>query len=299
MKKIFLIISIIVLILISIIVIIWDHTPLAIVSIDNDGIPWVDYGSIDDTVIGKKRNPVTISQKSFSYYNDFQSTGNETAKQYLLNNADWLLANSKSYGNYSIIEYDFPYPPYDMPSSWRSGMAQGQVLQALIKAHEVSQNIKYLQGAKLILNSFFVEVKEGGVTYKTKDHGWWFEEYAHENVKPSRVLNGMMYTVLGIHDFYKYTNDTNAKFLIDQGVLSLKNNLPNYNLNRYSYYDNLKHPSPSSYHLVHIEQTKSLYEITEEEVFLKYHDIWKNCDSICQFIERNLAKLQSRLYDLV
>jgi uncharacterized protein YyaL (SSP411 family) len=50
-------------------------------------------------------------------------------------------------------------------------MAQGRALQALIKAHEVTGQNKYLDSAKMLLNSFFVELKDGGVTYKTPTDG--------------------------------------------------------------------------------------------------------------------------------
>ena len=32
----------------------------------------------------------------------------------------------------------------------------------------------------------------------------------------------MLFTVLGIYDYYKYTNDNDAKLLFDKGVNSIK-----------------------------------------------------------------------------
>jgi len=246
------------------------------VEIDGSGVPYVNYGFVGGKFIGKQYNPVTVSQKILEYYDEFKATGNEKEKEFLINNANWLIDNAVLKGNYSLLYYNFPWTIYDLPSPWRSGMAQGQGIQALVKAHEITNDKKYLDNAKLLLNSFFIEVKDGGVTYKSENEGWWYEEYAHEKGKESRVLNGMMYTILGIYDFHTYTNDPDAKFLFDKGIESLKKNLPSYDLDGYSYYDILGYRAPERYHNVHVELLEKLYEITEQSIFLDYHIKWKN-----------------------
>jgi len=282
-KFIFLIILIIITIILAILYFSLRTEP-PIISVDDNGIPLVDYGTRNGLYIGKQWNPVTISRNVNSNYENYKKTGNETSKEFLINNANWLIKNAKNYGEYSLLEYNFPFPTYDMPSPWRSGMAQGVALKAMIKAHEVTNEAKYLEAGKLFLKSFFIEVKDGGVTYKTDD-GWWYEEYAHENGKQPKVLNGMIYTVFGIYDFYKYTNDTEAKFLFVQGIKSLKTNLPKYDRNGYSYYDILNKPSGDFYHNVHLTQTAKLYQITNEEIFRQYHEKWQSCNDICKLWE--------------
>ena len=51
-------------------------------------------------------------------------------------------------------------------------MANGQALQVLIKAHEITQDLRYLIAAKSLLSAFFVEVKDGGITYKDSPNDW-------------------------------------------------------------------------------------------------------------------------------
>ncbi len=244
--------------------------------VDEDGIPIVNYGFNGIEYIGSQRNPVTTSQKLFVYYSDFKKTGNQKSKQLVINNANWLVTNSKVQGNYSILYNNFTWINYDMPNPWRSGMAQGQGLQALVLAHEITKNSTYLTTAQSLLNSFFVEVEDSGVTYKSPNSGWWYEEYSHENGKESRVLNGMMYSVLGIYDYYQYTNETNAKFLFDKGVEALKQDLPNYDLGGLSNYDALGKPASKSYHNIHVNLTRELYLITNEPIFNTYYQKWAN-----------------------
>ena len=47
-------------------------------------------------------------------------------------------------------------------------MAQSQAIQALIKANNLTNDNRYLNISDRLLNAFFIEVKDGGVTYKIK-----------------------------------------------------------------------------------------------------------------------------------
>ena len=129
-----------------------------------------------------------------------------------------------------------------------------------------------------MLDSFFVEVEDGGVTYKNPNSGWWYEEYAGIGGKEPRVLNGMMWTLIGIYSYYNYTNDPTAKFLFDQGILSLKNNLNQYEDKKYSfsYYDALGTTAPLRHHKYHIDLLERLFHITSEQLFQDYHEKWTN-----------------------
>lgn len=230
---------------------------------DSLSIPFVDYGF----QIGKQRNPITVSQKAIEFFDCGR-------KKEFINCANWLVDNSTPFGDYSILEYKFPWPMFNLTSTWRSGMAQAQAIQVLVRAYDFTRDTGYSDCAKKLLNSFFIEVKDGGVTYKTTKNGWWYEEYADEGCKESRVLNGMIFTVLGIYEYYKYTEDLDAKYLFDQGVSGLKENLYRYNKGGYSYYDILGHPAGGIYHKIYIKLLDSLYNITNEKVFKEYSNIW-------------------------
>jgi heparosan-N-sulfate-glucuronate 5-epimerase len=257
------------------------------VKLDKSNIPIVDYGSISGIYIGPQRNPVTISQKALYYYGLFTKNQSQIAYQSLLNNANWLIENAISHGNYSILQYEFPYPPYNMTSPWRSAMAQGQAAQALIDTYKVTQEEKYLNGAKKLISSLFVDVSNGGITYKSPTEGWWYEEYVGKSGVEPRVLNGMMYTLLGIYEYYNYTHDHDSKYLFDKGILALDRNLPRYDNRGYSYYDALGRPATIQYHKVHIDLLGKLYNITKDEIFKAFHDRWKNFNLNMQIPKNN------------
>ena len=246
--------------------------------LDYYGVPWVYYATImDGKAAGFQRNPVTTVAQANEFYNNYISNNNESSKTYFLNNVNWLVNNAVNKGYYSLLQYNFPIPHYNLNPIWYSAMANGQALQVLIKAHETTQDLRYLIAAKSLLNAFFIEVKHGGITYKDSLNDWWYEEYASSSkyAKASRVLNGMLFTVLAIYDYYKYTNDADAKLLFDKGVNSIKKDLSKYNNNGYSYYDLLGNPA-GKYHQTHVILTKKLYDITGEPLFNEYSELWKN-----------------------
>jgi heparosan-N-sulfate-glucuronate 5-epimerase len=260
------------------------------IKLDNSSVPLLDYGNMKGGIhVGLQRNPLTTIQYALEFYDLFIKTADQKYREAFLNNTDWLIDNAVSHGivmsvpvpvladrEYSLLEYNFPWPPYNLEPPWRSGMAQGQALQALIKAHNITGEEKYLDTAKMILNSFFVEIKDGGVTYKTPQNGWWYEEFAGNRDNGPKVLNGMMFAVFGIYDYYNYTKDKDAKYLFDQGVLSLKKNLWRYDHNgTYSAYDVYGGYAPLRYHKIHVDSLNRLYDITKEQIFRVYHDGWQ------------------------
>lgn len=148
-------------------------------------------------------------------------------------------------------------------------------------------------------------MKDGGVTYKSislpllsdndysnfshssmKENatgmkggaGWWYELFAGNNndAVVSRVLNGHMFTLLSLYKYYNYTHDEKAKYIFDQGIIALKDNLPRYDNENFSHYDILNTNPTFRYHYYHIKVLKQLYDITHEQIFLDYSKKWSD-----------------------
>lgn len=245
---------------------------------DKNNIPIIDYGIMGDVNIGKQYNPITISQYADRYYNEYIKYNNQSSKQNFLNHVDWLVNNSIKEGNYTFFAYDFPFPPYHLKPPWYSAMAQGEAVVPLINAYKITENKSYLITARNGLNVLFIDINDPckcGVTYKTPTQGWWYEEYANGRENGPRVLNGMMFTLVDIYYYYNFTQDPKALYLFDQGILSLKNNLHNYDKNgTYSSYDKIKGYAPFQYHIVHVCLLDKLYTITKDSFFKQYYDNW-------------------------
>jgi len=245
--------------------------------LDSAGVPMSDYGYTDGVYIGIQRNPVHISQQAFKYWDEFQN-GDVRSKELFLNCANWLVDNAVLRDNYTVWEYRFPWPDRNLTPPWISGMAQGLGIQVLVRAYNITNNKKYLEIAKSSLQSFFVEVENGGVTYKDPESGgWWYEEYPNpDNHREDRVLNGFMFALLGIHEYYERTGDEDAKYLFDKGIIELKNHLSDYDTGEWTYYDLLGNYANIHYHHIHVNLLSQLYEITHEPIFKEYYQKWKS-----------------------
>jgi heparosan-N-sulfate-glucuronate 5-epimerase len=249
-----------------------------IISIDKNNLPVVDYETVKGVYIGKQYNPITISHYSWPYYSEYVKNNNQTAKEIFLKHADWLVNNSVKKGNYSFFMYNFTWPPYNLESPWYSAMAQAEAMVPLLNAYKITQDKVYLTTAKNLLNVLFIDISDPckcGVTYKTIGNGWWYEEYANGHENGPKVLNGMMFTLLNIYHYYNFTHDPDALYLFNQGILSLKNNIHNYDKNgTYSSYDRFRGNAPWGYHEFHVCLLEDLYNITKQHLIKKYHDNW-------------------------
>jgi hypothetical protein len=181
--------------------------------------------------------------------------------------------------NYSVWIYNIPSLTYGIPMPWVSGMAQGVGIQTLLLAYNLTKDDKYMITAESALKSFNKEVKLGGVTFKDKE-GWWYGEYAcHNWNKEPRVLNGFIFALLGINDYYKATGDENAKRLFDLGFSDLKSHLADFDTGSWTNYDSLGLRASRDYHHIHVTILGILYDITGDSEIKMYRDKWKGYES--------------------
>ena len=99
-----------------------------------------------------------------------------------------------------------------------------------------------------------------------------------------------------LYRYYQYTNDTDAKFLFDQGIVSLRKNLPLYdNDNGLSYYDIFKSPTSLSYHNIHIGFLDRLLKIVgDDDVLRTYRDKWKSYIADLNLAPPHIASTNTR-----
>ena len=283
------------------------------IRLDEKGIPSVWSNRLRST----DYNPVTTSLYGLAYYQKWSGLNDvlpyvsyvekitdasqEQYLDYFINCADWLVERLKLKSHdgihFGVWEYDSRRSIYNLDPPWVSGMAQGLGIQVLGRAYNITRREKYLNVAKNALNAFFVEVKDGGVTYKDSQTEWWYEEYAHPKAKRSRVLNGMQLTLIGIYEYYEATSDENAKLLFEKGIESLKTNIEKYDAGWWTYYDALGLLANRDYHQVHITLTNKLYELTNEPMFLSLNKKWSRYKKA--FIIREFIKQKPNYHDMV
>jgi len=198
--------------------------------LDAEGFPMVKYG--DEF----QYNPVTLSQFSLAAYGKFLA-GDSREK---FNAAiEKLLTLQDKEG---AFRYDFSYRHYTSTVAykpgWISGMAQGQALSAFSRAYQLEKSARIKDAGDRALAFLNVPAELGGPFTTLKDldpslDGYiFFQEYVTSpNVY---TLNGYMFTLLGVYDWWQATDSLEAKRMFKNGMRTLAKILPYFDIGSFS-----------------------------------------------------------------
>ena len=248
-------------------------------SLDKNGVTRSDFSRRGLNDIGIRYQPIGVAQYALGNFALYLDTGVNDYKSAFFAQVNWLMDNMKiTSAGTAVWEFDYNFLPrqYDLTLPWISSMAQGQIISVLLRANRLTKDQNYLDAAENALKTFHRSISEGGVAW-TNDEGFTFyEEYPSNPL--SHVLNGHIFAMFGVYDFYRVTGSEDALSLFQEGVNTVKEYLPLYDTGFWTKYD-LKSGSgcaPVRYHRIHIEQLKVLYEITGEGIFNDYLQRWES-----------------------
>ncbi|KAK3603498.1 hypothetical protein CHS0354_030340 [Potamilus streckersoni] len=170
----------------------------------------------------------------------------------------------------------------ELPPGWYSAMGQGQAMSVLVRAYLRSKSMSYLQAAINGLKVFNISSEQGGVKARFANTYDWYEEYP--TTPGSYVLNGFMYSLLGLYDLMQVTEDEpyrNVKMIYDSGMRTLKSLLPLFDSGSGTFYD-LRHVTHGiapnrarwDYHTTHINQVLQFSVIDADPIFRRTATRW-------------------------
>lgn len=219
--------------------------------------------------------PISIGQMGLSVYHTYLKTKNEYDKIRFLKFVDWFAdPNNYDYSGKLGVRWltYVSLPQYKNPGPWQSAFSQSRAISILLRGYQLTNNKNYLDIAEKGLVSFGLSVTDGGVTSFTK-HGPFYEEYTSS--VPTLVLNGMIFALCGVYDFVRVSpeNET-AKKLFSEGIKTLENILPEFDLGFWSKYNLCNadwypeiDPATIGYQRLHINQLEMLYKLSGKEIF--------------------------------
>lgn len=223
-------------------------------SLDREGIP---RHKIADRLY---YHPTRIAQYALELYKYYYVNGAQQAKEKFLRQAQWLVENFNGYGKTNLPAWQilFDYSSRNAKAPWVSAMTQGLCMEVMLEAYSLTGDPRYLKTAQEAIRIFFYNIEVGGVRNYLEDGNVWLEEYPTS--PDSHVLNGFIYTLASIYDYWCFLGDREAENLFKQGILSLKKHLKNYDLGYISLYDQFPRQKASDYesnyargyHFIHV-----------------------------------------------
>lgn len=243
---------------------------------DPAGVPQLDYHG----KIGRQYNPIAIAQYGLGNYNLFRQTSDPGRRANFLLAADWLCSNLQSnVHGVPVWNHHFDWEYRDtLKAPWYSGLAQGQGISVLVRAHKESGEARYFQAAQHAFAGFDRSTSSGGVCFTDERGDLWFEEYIVS--PPTHILNGFIWAAWGVHDYFLATKEQAAQDLFSRAVQTLLHNLDRYDLGFWSLYEQsgTRLPMVASpfYHCLHIVQLRIMHRLTGENGFAHVADRWES-----------------------
>ncbi|WP_417458498.1 D-glucuronyl C5-epimerase family protein [Kordiimonas sp.] len=224
------------------------------------GIPTNKYGWSNE----RQAYPVTIGLIAINQISKYNHTGDKDCFERYKRIVSWLVKTQNADSGAWAVPFAYDFFPGRtggaLTENWTSALAQGLCISALCRAPEEmrSPELEMVVGKALL--PFSRLVSNGGVVTQFLGQHPFYEEYPTS--RPSLVLNGFMYSLLGLHDAWERYGFEDALRLFDDGIKTLARALPFYDLGDRSSYD-LTHlqvgnehlpPNPArlGYHDVHV-----------------------------------------------
>jgi heparosan-N-sulfate-glucuronate 5-epimerase len=243
---------------------------------DRDGIPLLDYQGR----LGRQYNPIAIAQYGLGNFNAYRRSSEGERRNKFLAVADWLVTNLEpNRAGLHVWNHHFDWEYRDwLRAPWQSALAQSQGISVLVRAYEETGKAMYLECARMAFQPLQEEIRDGGVVHMDEHGDTWLEEYIVS--PPTHILNGFMWAMWGVYDYFLATGDTVARLIFEASVRTLQNNLACYDVGFWSLYEQsgiwLQTVASPFYHQLHIAQLRVMHSLTEETFFLYYADRWES-----------------------
>lgn len=247
------------------------------IRLDGRGLPLDAYPE------GYFYNPVSISQYGLGHYGRWLRHRRVEDRTKALRAADWLVSNQAGDGRW-LYRFDYTVggmgsvPGATLSAPWSSAMAQGEGISLLVRSWRLTRDPDHLRAARKAVRPLSIDVSRGGLRQRLAG-GTFFEEYP--TTPPSHVLNGFMFTVIGLWDLSPWSPE--AAELYAKSRKTLVRALPLYDrgAERLSAYHlgfrSAGQPVVTStgYHWVHREQLRALAGIDPDPVISDFVKRWR------------------------
>lgn len=223
-------------------------------------------------------HPVLLAQAGLEWLACYREGNDAWYLEHAITAGHHLIDLSHGFDGAMFFPYHFDYSvhgnkAYAMVAPWYSGMAQGQVLSLFSRLGELTSETEWAEAAAATLLSFnYVNGKaEPWIIDIDENNSTWIEEYPIEQEK--HVLNGFMFAMFGLYDYYAWQGDAFAQKVFLQSLHTLRLNVENFrNPGAISVYCLTHRRNSNGYHAIHIGQLQAMTRMTNDPYFASVAD---------------------------
>lgn len=241
---------------------------------DEAGVPLLDYGGS----IGLAYNPIAVAQFALGNHSLLGESDHLQRRAKLKAAADWLVENLTPNAEGLPVwmhRFDWDYRE-TLKDPWFSGLAQGQGVSALLRAHGELSDERYLSAAHEASRSLFVPLAQGGVLWTDAGESW-IEEYIVS--PPTHILNGAIWAAWGLLDLGRAGRE-DASVLFSEVARTIGSALSSYDTGYWSLYEQsgtwLPMLASAFYHQLHVVQLDAMHAMTGDARFADYAARWRS-----------------------
>jgi hypothetical protein len=219
-------------------------------------------------------HPVELADATYRLLNAYRRTHDEGYLDWARRYLEKIRSLSVPSDGALFVPYEFDYAPHGVTAPWYSGMAQGMALTVFVRMYRVTGEMTYLETAQAFLKSFDRSGPSSRPwVSRIIDRELWFEEYP-VNAHPDRVLNGFMFAVYGLYEYWQLTRERTARHLLEGALTTLKANVLRYRVpDGISYYCLRHRQRYEHYHFVHIKQLGYIARMSGDPFFSDVADL--------------------------
>ena len=228
----------------------WSRT-----TFDEYGIPLVNYSW------GQEYVPTTAFHWGLVSVSKWLEYGEQNDLDAAVDVAEWAVTNQSTDGAWKWY-WSHNYSGGvlgELSAGWPGGMTQGLGISFMVRMYSITNDSRYINSALNATKPLQELVEDGGVLRMYDDEWWWYEEYPTPD-NGSYVLNGFIYTLIGLYDLWTEYDSEIAGNLYLNGTNALVKMISLFDLGCSTTYDLVHHSIAKSapniarpgYHNLHV-----------------------------------------------
>jgi glycogen(starch) synthase len=195
--------------------------------------------------------------------------------QTFLKQVEWLVAHGVRRDDGAIV-WHYPVDWWEgaclLKAPWISAMAQGLAISALVRGYRITGDQRLLDVACAATRVFETNVEDGGVRTLEDGHPL-YEEYPGYPL--ARVLDGFLFSLLGLYDLAVETDDRAVFDLFAHGVDGLRHRLPFWDYRgRWSWYGSHGYLCLPHYNKLNGALLATLARLSGDSMLQQYAERW-------------------------